>query len=56
MSRWGQPRHLISSATILAYAYGEWEATDRRYLPEDSMRLLYPQRVSLTRAEITAGN
>ena len=30
--------------------------TDRRYLSEDSMSLLYPERDSLTTAELTAGN
>ena len=41
---------------ILADLHDEWQATDRRYLSEDSMSLLYPQRDSLTTAELTAGN
>ena len=39
---------------ILADLHDEWQATDRRYLSEDSMNLLYPQRDSLT--ELTTGN
>lgn len=41
---------------ILADLHDEWQATDRRYLSEDSMSQLYPQRDSLTTAELTAGN
>ena len=41
---------------ILADLHDEWQATDRRYLSEDSMSLLYPQRDSLTTAELTAGH
>ena len=41
---------------ILAGLHDEWQASDRRYLTEDSMSLLYPQRDSLTTAELTAGN
>ena len=41
---------------ILADLHDEWQASDRRYLSEDSMSLLYPQRDSLTTAELTAGN
>ena len=41
---------------ILADLHDEWQATDRRYLSEDSMSLLYPERDSLTTAELTAGN
>ena len=41
---------------ILADLHDEWQATDRRYLSEDSMSLLYPQRDNLTTAELTAGN
>jgi len=41
---------------ILADLHDEWQASDRRYLSEDSMSQLYPQRDSLTTAELTAGN
>ena len=41
---------------ILADLHDEWQATDRRYLSEDSMSLLYPERDSLATAELTAGN
>lgn len=41
---------------ILADLHDEWQATDRRYLSEDSMSLLYPQRDSLATAELTAGH
>ena len=41
---------------ILADLHDEWQATDRRYLSEDSMSLLYPQRDSHATAELTAGN
>ena len=41
---------------ILADLHDEWQASDRRYLSEDSMSLLYPERDSLTTAELTAGN
>jgi len=41
---------------ILADLHNEWHSSDRRYLPEDSMSLLYPQRDSLATAELTAGN
>ena len=41
---------------ILADLHDEWQATDRRYLSEDSMSLLYPERDSLTTAELTPGN
>ena len=41
---------------ILADLHDEWQASDRRYLSEDSMSLLYPQRDSLATAELTAGN
>ena len=41
---------------ILAALHDEWQATDRRYLSEDSMSLLYPQRDSLATAELTTGN
>lgn len=33
----------------------ERQASDRRYLSEDSMSHLYPQRGSLATAELTAG-
>ena len=42
--------------SILADLHDEWQATDRRYLSEDSMSLLYPQRDTITTAELTAGN
>ena len=41
---------------ILADLHDEWQASDRRYLSEDSMSQLHPQRDSLTTAELTAGN
>ena len=41
---------------ILADLHDEWQATDRRYLSEDSMSLLYPERDSLATAELTVGN
>ena len=41
---------------ILADLHDEWQATDRRYLSEDSMSLLHPQRDNLTTAELTPGN
>ena len=41
---------------ILADLHDEWQASDRRYLSEDSMSQLYPQRGSLATAELTAGN
>ena len=40
---------------ILADLHDEWQAIDRRYLSEDSMSQLYPQRDSLATAEFTAG-
>ena len=42
--------------SILADLHDEWQASDRRYLSEDSMSLLYPQRDSLATAEFKAGN
>ena len=41
---------------IMADLHDEWQASERRYLSEDSMSLLYPQRDSLATAELTAGN
>ena len=41
---------------ILADLHDELQATDRRYLSEDSMSQLYPQRDSLATAELTAGH
>ena len=41
---------------ILADLHDEWQATDRRYLSEDSISLLYPQRDSLATAELTVGD
>ena len=38
-----------------SYEYGG-PASDRRYLSEDSMSQLYPERDSLAAAELTAGN
>ena len=38
---------------ILADLHDEWQATDRRYLSEDSMSLLHPERDSLATAELT---
>ena len=45
-----------SRRATLADLHDEWQATDRRYLSEDSMSLLYPQRDSLATAELTAGH
>ena len=41
---------------ILADLHDEWQATDRRYLSEDSMSQLYPPRDSLATAELTPGH
>ena len=41
---------------ILADLHDEWQATDRRYLSEDSMSLLNPQRDTIATAELTPGN
>ena len=41
---------------ILADLHDEWHTTDRRYLSEDSMSLLYPERDTLATAELTVGN
>ena len=41
---------------ILADLHDEWHTTDRRYLSEDSMSLLYPERDNLATAELTVGN
>ena len=41
---------------ILADLHDESQATDRRYLSEDSMSLLYPERDNLATAELTTGN
>ncbi len=41
---------------ILADLHDEWQTTDRRYLSEDSMSLLYPERDNLATAELTVGN
>ena len=41
---------------ILADLHDEWQATDRRYLSEDSMSLLYPERDTIATAELTIGN
>ena len=41
---------------ILADLHEEWQVSDRRYLSEDSMSLLYPERDNLATAELTAGN
>ena len=41
---------------ILADLRDEWQATDRRYLSEDSMNQLYPQRDTLVTAELPVGN
>ena len=41
---------------ILADFRDEWQATDRRYLSEDSMNQLYPQRDTLVTAELTVGD
>ena len=40
---------------ILADLHDEWQASDRRYLSEDSMGQLHPPRDSLAAAELTAG-
>ena len=41
---------------ILANLHDEWQATDRRYLSEDSTRLLYLERDNRATAELTTGN
>lgn len=41
---------------ILADLHEQWQATQRRYLPEDSMSQLYPQRDTSATAELTTGN
>ena len=41
---------------ILTDFHDEWQATDRRYLSEDSMNQLYPQRDTLVTAELPVGN
>ena len=41
---------------ILADLHDEWQASDRRYLSEDSMSLLYPERDTIATAELTAGH
>ena len=41
--------------SILADLNDEWQATERRYLSEDSMSLLYPERDTIATAELTAG-
>lgn len=41
--------------SILADLHDEWQATERRYLSEDSMSLLYPERDTIATAELTAG-
>lgn len=40
---------------ILADLHDEWQASERRYLSEDSMSQLYPQRDTIATAELTAG-
>ena len=41
---------------ILGDLHDEWQATDRRYLSEDSMSLLYPERDTIATAELTPRN
>ena len=41
---------------ILADLHDEWQATDRRYLSEDSMSLLCPECDTIATAELTVGN
>ena len=41
---------------ILADLHDEWQASERRYLSEDSMAKLRAQRDTITTAELTAGN
>ena len=41
--------------SILTDLHDEWQATERRYLSEDSMSLLYPERDTIATAELTAG-
>ena len=41
---------------VLADFGDEWQATDRRYLSEDSMNQLFPQRDTLVEADPTVGN
>ena len=60
LTRGGDPPDEASAirlvGAILADLHDEWQASERRYLSEDSMSLLYPQRDSLATAELTAGN
>jgi putative transposase len=46
-------RHL---GAILADLHDEPQATDRRYLSEDSVSPLYPECDTITTAELTVGN
>jgi transposase-like protein len=41
---------------VLADVHDKWQATDRRYLSEGSMALLYPERDNLDVAELTPGD
>jgi transposase-like protein len=41
---------------VLADIHDEWQATDRRYLSDRSMALLYPERDTGTAAELTPGD
>ena len=41
---------------ILADLHDEWQASNRRYLSEDSMAQLYPERDTIATAELTPGN
>jgi putative transposase len=41
---------------VLADVHDEWQATDRRYLSEGSMALLYPERDNRDVAELTPGD
>ncbi|MGI9028839.1 MAG: IS256 family transposase [Ilumatobacteraceae bacterium] len=41
---------------VLADVHDEWQASDRRYLSEGSMALLYPERETVDVAELTPGD
>ena len=41
---------------VLADMHDEWQASDRRYLSEGSMALLYPERDTELIAELNSGD
>ena len=71
LARWGSPESGLTDTNseeavcantirlvgaILADLHDEWQATDRHYLSEDSMNLLYPERDSIATVELTTGH